>query len=91
MKAQRGVQVQLYSLTSVLDGTGGQHHAPAFYVENARERDAVPIVKHAGWTPEPVWTDEGNFARPPPPSGFHPWTVQSVASHYTDYPIIAFL
>ena len=77
----------------MLDGVGGQRNAPEFYVENSRERDPVPLVQQAGWAPGPVWTDEGNLVRTPPlpQSGFHPWTVKSVASHYTDYPITASL
>ena len=45
----------------------------------------VPTVWEAGWAPGLVWT--GVEISPPP--GFDPWTVQSVASHYTDYAIPA--
>ena len=45
-----------------------------------RKRDTVPIVQEAGWTPGPVWTGAENS----PPLGFDPWTVQLVASRYTD-------
>ena len=47
------------------------------------EKDPVPIVQEAGWAPGPVWTGAENL--PPPPPGFDPWTVQPVASRYTDY------
>jgi len=58
---------------------GGQRHAP----------DAL----HDGKTRYPMY---GGLGRPqgrsgrvrkfsPPPPGFDPWTVQSVASRYTDY------
>jgi hypothetical protein len=45
-----------------------------------RERDPATIVQEAGWAPELVWTDGENIA----PPGFDPWTVQPVASRYTD-------
>jgi hypothetical protein len=45
------------------------------------EKDPVPIVKEAGWAPEPVWIGAQHLA----PLGFDPWTFQPVASHYTDY------
>ena len=44
-------------------------------------KDPVPILQEAGWAPGPVWTGVENLA----PPGFDPWTVQPVASHYTDY------
>ena len=43
-------------------------------------KDLVPIVQEAGWAPGPVWTGAENLA----PLRFDPWTVQPVASHYTD-------
>ena len=46
-----------------------------------RERDPVTIVQEAGWAQGLVWTGWGK-SRPPP--GFSPWTVQPVASRYTD-------
>jgi len=45
-------------------------------------KDPVPIVQEAGWAPGPLRTCAENFA---PPPGFDPWTVQSVASRYTDW------
>jgi hypothetical protein len=50
-----------------------------------RKRDMVPIVQEAGWAPGPFWTGAENS----PPLGFDPWTVQLVASRYTDYVIPA--
>jgi hypothetical protein len=44
-------------------------------------KDPVPIVQEAGWASGPVWTGTENIA----PQGFRPWTVQPVASHYTNY------
>ena len=46
------------SLTSVVDGVGGQHHASA----NLCKRDPVPIVYGAGWGPGPVWMTAENLA-----------------------------
>jgi hypothetical protein len=46
------------------------------------EKDPVPIVQEAGWTPGPVWTGAENLVTPP---GFDPRTVQLVASRYTDW------
>ena len=43
-------------------------------------KEPVPIVQEAGWAPGPVWKGAGNLASP----GFDPWTVQPVASRYTD-------
>jgi hypothetical protein len=51
----------------------------------SQERDPVPIVEEAGWAPGTVWMHMENLA----PPGFHPWTVQPVASCYTDYTILA--
>jgi hypothetical protein len=44
-------------------------------------KDPVPIVQKAGWAPGPVWTGAENLT----PPGFDSWTVQSVASRYTEY------
>ena len=35
----------------------GQQHAPAAFYS---EKDAVPILQGAGWTPGPVWTGESS-------------------------------
>ena len=45
-------------------------------------KEPVPIVQEAGWAPGLVWTGVENLA---PPPGFDPWTVQPIASCYTDY------
>ena len=47
------------SLTSALDGVGGQRHAPAALPP---EKDPVSVVQEAGWTPGPVWTGAENLA-----------------------------
>jgi hypothetical protein len=59
-------------------GMGGERPARAAL---PRETDPVPIVQEAGWAPGPVWTGAKNLA---PPPGFDPWTVQPVASRYSD-------
>jgi hypothetical protein len=59
-------------------GVGGQRHAPAAFT---LEKDPVPIVQEAGWTPGPVWTGAENLA----PLGFDPRTFQPIASRYTDW------
>ena len=54
-------------------GVGGQRHAtPAL--------PQVSILQEAGWASGSVWTGAENLA----PAGFDPWTVQPVASHYTN-------
>jgi hypothetical protein len=45
----------------------------------------TPIVWEARWAPGLVW-QVWNIS---PLPGFDPWTIQSVASHYTDYAIPA--
>ena len=45
-------------------------------------KDPVPIVQEAGWAPGPVWTGAENLVHT---RGFDPWSVQPVASRYTDY------
>ena len=47
------------SLTSALDGVGGQRHAPAALPHG---KDQVPIVQEAGRAPGPVWTGAENLA-----------------------------
>ena len=65
-------------------GLGGPipRHHPLY----RRERVPVPIVQEAGWAPGPVWAGAENLASAP---GFDPRTVQSVASRYTDWAILA--
>jgi hypothetical protein len=45
------------------------------------DRDLVPIVQEAGWSPGTVWTGAENLAIPP---GLDPWTVQPVGCSCTD-------
>jgi len=66
------------SLTSALDVGGWSTPRPGRFTPG---KDSVPIVQEAGWPPELVWTGAGNLASP---LGFDPWTVQPVASRYTD-------
>jgi hypothetical protein len=47
------------SLTTALDGMGGQYHAPAALPPG----DPVHIVLKAGWVTGPVWTSAENLAR----------------------------
>ena len=70
------------SLTSALDGVGGQRHAPATLPP---EKNPVPVVEEAGWTPGPVWTGAENLTA----TVFDPRTIQPVASRYTDWAIAA--
>jgi len=42
------------SLTSALDASGWSTPRPGRF---APEKDPVPVVKEAGWAPQPVWTD----------------------------------
>ena len=48
-------------------------------------RDLVPIVQEAGWAPGQV----SMVAEILPPPEFDPWTVQLVASHNTDFTLLA--
>ena len=50
------------SLTSALDGVGGQGHAPA---DLPRKREAVAILWEAGWAAGLVWKDSTNLIRSP--------------------------
>jgi hypothetical protein len=46
-------------MTSALEGSEGQRHAPAaLYLRE----DPVPIIQEAGWAPGPVWTGAENLA-----------------------------
>jgi hypothetical protein len=47
------------SLTSALNGVGGQRHAPAALPP---KKDPAPIVQEAGWAPGPVWMGAENLA-----------------------------
>jgi hypothetical protein len=65
------------SLTSVLDGVGGQRHAPAALPPG---KTRYPYYRRLGGPKGPVWKGAKNL----PPQGFDPWTVQPVASRYID-------
>ena len=64
-------------------GVGGQRHAPA----------ALPLGKRpsthciGGWVGPRAGLDGLRKISPPP--GFDPWTVQPLASRYTDYANLA--
>ena len=67
------------SLTSVLDGVGGQRHAPA----------SLPPGKTRYPLDRRLDGFQGRFGRVrkiSPPPGFDPRTVQPVAFRYTDFP-----
>ena len=79
---QDGLEVKMYSstlsLTSVLDGVGGQRHAPASLPPG---KTRYPLDRLDGF--------QGRFGRVrkiSPPPGFDPRTVQPVAFRYTDFP-----
>ena len=46
------------------------------------------LFQQAGWAPEPIWMGFGE-EKILCPWGIEPWTVQPVASHYTNYAILA--
>jgi hypothetical protein len=77
-KAQRGgVDVKLYSLTSALDGVGGQHHAPA----------ALPLGKTQYLLYRKLGGPEGRYGRVRKisiPTGIRSQDRPAVASSYTD-------
>jgi hypothetical protein len=67
----------ILSLTSAIDGVGGQRHAPA---DLPPGKTRYPLYRRLGGAhgrSEQVWKIS-------PPPGFDPRTVQSVASRYTD-------
>jgi len=51
------------SLTSALDGLGGQRHSKPRPL-HPRKRDQEPIVQGAGWAPVPNWACADNLAIP---------------------------
>ena len=67
------------SLTSALDGVGGQRHAPAALPPG--KRLGTPCT--GGWVGRKAGLGGCGISHPPP--GFDPRTVQPVASRYTDY------
>ena len=79
-----GVVVQLYSsLTSALDGVGGQHHTPAALPPGGKPR--YPLYRRLGG-PQGL---SGRVRKISPPPGYDPRTVQPVASGYTAWAIPA--
>ena len=66
------------SLTSALDGVGGQRHT---LVALPPGKTRYPLYRRLGGPTGPVWTGAENFSFP---LGFDPGTVQPVASRYTD-------
>jgi hypothetical protein len=68
------------SLTSALDGLGGQRHAPA---SSPPQKTQYPLYMRMGGPQG----RSGQVQRILPPPVFDPLTVQPVASHYTDYAI----
>jgi hypothetical protein len=63
MKAQRwstGIDSSTVPLTSTLDGGWVVRAKPRPLYP--RERDPVPVLQEAGWTPGPVWTGAENLA-----------------------------
>ena len=65
------------SLTSALDGVGGQQHAPAALPPRKRPGTHFKV----GWVGPRAGLDGRKISLPP---GFDPRTVQPVASRYTD-------
>ena len=65
------------SLTSALDGVGGQRHAPAALPPG---KTRYPLYRRLGGPQG----RSGQVQKISPPPGFDPRTVQPVASRYTD-------
>ena len=65
------------SLTSALDGVGGQRHAPAAFPPG---RTRYPLYRRIGGPQD----RSGRVRKIPPPPRFDPRTFQPVASRYTD-------
>jgi hypothetical protein len=64
--------------TLVLEGDGGQHHAlPVLPPGNTQ----YPLYRRLGGP----WGQSGQAWKISPLLGFSIWTVQAIASHYTDY------
>ena len=84
MRLPRGEKMysSTFSWTLVLDGEGGQCQAL--------------VTWHLGKTRYPLYRrlgrpqgQSGWVRKILPPPGFDPWTVQPIASHFTDYTILA--
>ena len=63
-------------------GEGGQHHAPAVLPPG---KTRYPLYRRPGG-PQSQY---GQVRKILPPPGFNTWTVQPVASRYTNYAILA--
>jgi hypothetical protein len=68
------------SLTSTLDGVGGQRHAPAALSPGMTR---YPLYRRLGG----LQGRSGRVLKISPPPRFDPWTAQPVASRYTDWAI----
>ena len=68
------------SLTSALDGVCGEHHVPAALLPG---KTRYPLFRKLGWPQG----RSGRVRKISPAPGFDPWTVQPVASPYTDWAI----
>jgi hypothetical protein len=63
-------------------GVGGQCHAlNALLLGKTR----YPLYRRLGGPQD----QSGQMQKISPPMGFDPWTIQPIASHYTDYAILA--
>jgi hypothetical protein len=70
------------SLTSALDGVGGQRHAPTTLPPG---KTRYPLYRRLGGSQG----RSGRLRKISRPAGFDPRTVQPLASRYTDYAIPA--
>jgi len=62
-KAQRGSRGRYsstFSLTSALDGVGGQRHAPGRF--NPGKKTSTHCIGGGGWAPGPVWSVTENLS-----------------------------
>ena len=66
-------------MTTALEGVRGQRHAPADFTP----REIPGTHCTGGWVGPRAGLDRWRKSRFP--QGFDPWTVQPVASRYTDY------
>ena len=72
----------LFKTLALKMGVGGQHHAPAALPPG---KTWYPLYRRLGGPQG--WS--GRVQKISPPPGFDLRTVQPVASHYTDYTILA--
>ena len=71
-------------MTSAQDGgVGGQRHAPAAFTPG---KTRYPLYRRVGGPQG----RSGWVQKISPPPGFDPWTIQPIASRYTDYTIWAY-